>query len=157
MRLGFILRGGILVLFPILLWGAPPSKGSQAAKKAAEDEEIPAAAVARRNPVSASDETLRGGRRLWMSHCETCHGAEGKGDGPNARLHEARKGRAPRNLTDPAVQENLTDGEIYWRVSRGIMEGETIIMPSFESKVPSENERWQLVLFVRAVGRAAHR
>lgn len=156
MRFRFILRGGVLVLFPILAWGGTPSKGAQA-KRVGEEEEIPAAAVARRNPVLFSDETLRAGRKLWVSHCETCHGAEGKGDGPNARLHEARKGHAPRNLTDPAVQENLTDGEIYWRVSRGIIEDEAIIMPAFESKVPSETERWQLVLFVRVLGRTAHR
>lgn len=157
MRLKLVLRGGVLVLFPILLWGATPPKGSQSTRHAAEDAEIPAAAAARRNPVSSSNEALRGGRRLWMSNCETCHGAEGRGDGPNARLHEARKGFAPRNLTDPAVQENLTDGEIYWRISRGIIEGENIIMPSFEGKIPSETDRWQVVLFVRALGRAARR
>jgi mono/diheme cytochrome c family protein len=155
-RLELILRGGVLVLFPILLWGATPSKGAQT-KHAVEDEEIPAAAAARRNPVSSSDEALRGGRRIWMSNCETCHGAEGRGDGPNARLHEARKGRAPRNLTDPAVQENLTDGELYWRISRGILENQSIIMPAFESKIPSETDRWQLVLFVRELGRAGRR
>lgn len=157
MRLQLILRGGVLALVPIFLWGATPSKGAQATKRAAEDDEIPAAAVARRNPVSSSDEALRGGRMLWMSHCETCHGAEGRGDGPNARLHEARKGRAPRNLTDPAVQENLTDGEVYWRVSKGIVDGDSIIMPAFEGKVPSETERWQLVMFVRVLGRAGRR
>jgi mono/diheme cytochrome c family protein len=152
-----ILRRGVLVLSPIVLWGATPSKGAPATKHLGAEEEIPAAAVARRNPVSASADARRSGRKLWMSHCETCHGAEGRGDGPNARLHEARKGRAPRNLTDPDVQENLTDGEIYWRLSRGIVENESIIMPAFESKIASETERWQLVLFVRTLGGGGHR
>ena len=79
---------------------------------------------------------------------------QGKGDGPNARLHERRKGYAPRNLTDPAVQENLTDGEIYFRISKGLVEGKNIIMPSYETKVPDEIDRWTLVLFVRELGRA---
>jgi len=146
-----------LVLLPTVLWGATPPKGAQATKPAAEEEEIPAAARLRRNPVPSSDGALRGGRILWLNNCETCHGAEGKGDGPNARLHEARKGFAPRNLTDPAVQENLTDGELHWRISKGIIEDDSIIMPAFASKIPSETDRWQLVLFVRELGRAGRR
>jgi mono/diheme cytochrome c family protein len=111
----------------------------------------------RRNPVARSEESLRAGRALWRSHCETCHGAKGKGDGPNARLHERRKGYAPRNLTDPAVQENLTDGEIFFRITTGIVEGASIIMPAYEAKVPDEADRWTVVLYVRELGRAGPR
>ena len=103
-----------------------------------------------------TEETLRLARTLWRTNCETCHGVAGRGDGPNARLHERRKGHAPRNLTDPNVQENLTDGELFWRVSKGIIEDGNIIMPSFEKEVPSETQRWLLVLFVRELGRAGH-
>ena len=117
--------------------------------------EIPEVASARRNPLSASEDTLRVGHALWRRHCEDCHGAEGRGDGPDARLHEKRKHHAPRNLTDPNVQENLTDGDIFWRISRGIIEEDNnVIMPAFEKKVPSEADRWHLVLFVRELGRA---
>jgi len=117
--------------------------------------EIPAAASDRLNPLSSSTEAVRVGRSLWRTHCETCHGAEGRGDGPNARLHERRKNHAPRNLTKPNVQENLTDGDIFWRVTKGIIEGDNIIMPAYESKVPSETERWLLVLYVRELGKRA--
>ena len=40
-------------------------------------------------------------------------------------------------------------------VSRGIIEDGNIVMPSFEKEVPSETQRWLLVLFVRELGRAA--
>jgi len=120
----------------------------------AEDElEVPVAERERKNPVALSADALRAGRFQWREHCETCHGAQGRGDGPNARLHERRKGHAPRNLTEPEVQENLTDGEIFWRISKGIIEDENIIMPEFATKVPSETQRWQLVLYVRELGR----
>lgn len=117
-------------------------------------QEASAAESDRKNPVPRSDETLRAGRALWRAHCETCHGTKGKGDGPNARLHERRKGHAPRNLTDPAVQENLTDGDIFFRIGKGVVEGKNIIMPAYETKVPDEADRWKLVLFVRELGRA---
>jgi Cytochrome C oxidase, cbb3-type, subunit III len=114
--------------------------------------EIPEIARNRRNPLLRTDLALRGAQTLWTKHCETCHGATGRGDGPNARLHEQRKGHAPRNLTNPKVQENLTDGEIFWRISKGLIEEDKIIMPKYEQKIPSETERWQLVLYVRELG-----
>ena len=144
-----------LALVSRLSSAAPPAKQAGRSVSAIEEAalEVPEAAVNRRNPVVPSEETISAGRSLWRTHCETCHGPLGKGDGPNARLHEARKGHAPRNLTEPEVQENLTDGEIFWRLSKGIVEGNNIIMPRYEAKVPSETARWQLVLYVRQLGR----
>jgi mono/diheme cytochrome c family protein len=131
-----------------------PPKKADPKKPVEELPDIPDAARDRRSPVMRSEQTLRLGRALWLTHCETCHGTAGKGDGPNARLHERRKGHAPRNLTDPNVQENLTDGEIFWRVTNGIIEaGDNIIMPTYESKT-TETERWLLVLYVRELGKA---
>lgn len=115
---------------------------------------IPDSARALRNPLSASPELLRGARVLWRKHCETCHGESGKGDGPNARLHEQRKNVAPKDLTEPAFQKEIQDGEIFWRLSNGIIDADDIIMPAYAEKIPSETERWQLVVFVRELGRA---
>jgi len=132
-------------------------RGQEVAAKSEPDDpyEIPEAARERRNPVLRSDLALRNAQTLWQKHCETCHGASGRGDGPNARLHEQRKGHAPRNLTNPKVQQNLTDGDIFWRITKGIIEeGNNVIMPRYEEKIPSETDRWQLVLFVRELGPA---
>ena len=148
-----------MLFIPTLVVAATPPRNKHAEPKSAAepDLEIPASARDRKNPIVASDENLGAGRLLWQAHCETCHGASGRGDGPNARLHEARKGYAPRNLTDPDVQENLTDGELFWRVSRGIIEGDNVIMPAYQNKVPSETARWEIVLFVRYLGRVDRR
>jgi hypothetical protein len=139
--------------------GERSRRAGAALRKDADDPyEIPEAARERRNPVVRSDIAIRSAHTLWEKHCETCHGVTGRGDGPKARLHEQRKGHAPRNLTNPKVQENLTDGEIFWRISKGIIEeGNRVIMPKYEDKIPSETERWQLVLFVRELGQAAPR
>ncbi len=151
--MGFQLAVALLALVPL----APGSQAKRPleTKKGDETQEIPDTARDRRNPVYRSEETLGLARTLWRANCETCHGVAGRGDGPNARLHERRKGHAPRNLTDPNLQENLTDGEIFWRVSKGIIEDGNIIMPAFEKEVPSETQRWLLVLFVRELGKAA--
>lgn len=142
----------------LILAQAPPAKrGTEPRKEVESPWTIPEAASARANPLVASPQALSAGRGLWRDHCLTCHGAAGRGDGPNAKLHERRKGYAPRDLTDPNVQENLTDGDIFWRLSKGLKKDEDIIMPSYEAKVPDETERWQLVLFVRELGRAARK
>jgi mono/diheme cytochrome c family protein len=125
---------------------------------AAQDTvEIPDSAKGLRNPLTASIELLRPARALWRSHCETCHGVAGRGDGPNARLHEQRKSVAPKDLTDAGFQRDITDGEIFWRITNGIVDEGNIIMPPYRDKIPAESERWQLVLFVRELGRAAPR
>jgi mono/diheme cytochrome c family protein len=145
---------GVLALTPLTGPAAKPARPAEAAK-AADPWAIPETARGRRNPVPSNPETVTAGRALWKENCATCHGTSGRGDGPNAKLHERRKGYAPRDVTDPAVQENLTDGEIFWRISHGIIKDEDVIMPSYEAKIPSETERWQLVVFVRELGRAA--
>ena len=38
----------------------------------------------------------------------------------------------------------MTDGEIFWRVTKGIIEGDNIIMPTYENKA-TDTERWLLV------------
>lgn len=147
-----------LVMSPLVAVSALKGQAAAPKKDADDPYEFPEAARERRNPVVPSDITLRSAHTLWKKHCETCHGVTGRGDGPNARLHEQRKGHAPRNLTNPKVQANLTDGEIFWRISKGIIEeGNSVIMPKYEDKIPSETERWQLVLFVRELGQAARR
>jgi len=157
-RLEMKRRRPLAGVFAVLALLAVDGRAGQTAAKPPDDPyEIPDAARDRRNPVVRSDDTLRLAQVLWQKHCHTCHGAQGRGDGPNARLHERRKGHAPRNLTDPKVQENLTDGEIFWRISKGIIEDDKIIMPAYEQKVPLEMQRWQLVTLVREFGRTPRR
>jgi mono/diheme cytochrome c family protein len=51
---------------------------------------------------------------------------------------------APTNLTDPKHMNHLTDVEIFYQITQGRKP-----MPSFRKKL-SEDQRWQLVIFVRS-------
>jgi mono/diheme cytochrome c family protein len=145
---------GALGLVPLL--SAAPALPRPVRQDAAADPlEIPVEAQNRPNPVTPSADALRVGQFLWRDNCLTCHGTRGKGDGPNARLHEMRKGVAPKDLTDPELQQSLTDGGLFYRVSKGIIDGGEIIMPAYADRIPNETDRWKLVLFVRELGRAA--
>jgi mono/diheme cytochrome c family protein len=150
MRLSALSGASVLIVVlaaPALPGGPPEPRGSTL--------EIPTSARGLRNPVRPNDDAIRAGRGLWRAHCETCHGTGGRGDGPNARLHEMRKHVRPQDLTNAAVQEALTDGELFWRITNGILEEDAgVIMPAYRDKIPREQQRWQLVLYVRYLGGA---
>jgi len=111
----------------------------------------PEAEKGRLNPVAPSEAALLKGRALYQKHCASCHGDKGKGDGPAERFTS----EPATDLTDAAVQARLSDGEMMWKISAGRREGADVIMPALANKVPSEEDRWKVVLFVRSLGRAA--
>ena len=123
------------------------SLGVAAVALAHDDWKAPAEERARVNPVPVSPMALARGRMLYQKHCASCHGATGKGDGTAAR-HAVRP---PHDLTDASVQEKITDGEAFWKVSTGRREGADVIMPAFATKIPADDDRWRLVLFVRTL------
>lgn len=124
-----------------LLAVAPASSGDDAPWVAPQAEQ------AKANPVSPSKDALKRGRALFLKNCATCHGPGGRGDGPAAAFGMV----TPRDLTSPTVQARLTDGEIFWKLSKGRKVGSDVLMPPGEEKMSSEEDRWKVVLFVRSL------
>jgi mono/diheme cytochrome c family protein len=121
------------------------------APSAEEPWTVPPEARALSNPVAPAPDVLKRGRGLYAQHCVLCHGESGKGDGPSARTH-ARRAKPPQDLTQAAVQRKMTDGEIFWKIGSGRRRGSQIIMPAFEGDIPSPEDRWKLVHYVRSLG-----
>jgi mono/diheme cytochrome c family protein len=94
-----------------------------------------------KNPVAVNDESMEAGKALYLKHCKSCHGAGGKGDGPKAANLEKKCG----DFTSSDFKA-LTDGEIYWMTTEG-----QDPMPTFKKKT-AEEERWQIVNYVRTLG-----
>jgi mono/diheme cytochrome c family protein len=98
-----------------------------------------------KNPLSASEPTLKAARGIYMDECAQCHGERGKGDGPEAAMHDP----PPSNITDTRHMNTVTDGEIFYQISEGRKP-----MPSFKKRL-AEDQRWGLVLFVRTLSASA--
>jgi mono/diheme cytochrome c family protein len=96
-----------------------------------------------KNPVLLSESMLKAARGIYMDACAQCHGERGKGDGPDALMHNP----PPSDLTDTRHMSSVTDGEIFYQISEGRKP-----MPSFKKRL-TEEERWGLVLFVRSFAR----
>jgi len=93
-----------------------------------------------KNPLVPSESTLRSARGIYMEECAQCHGDHGKGDGPEAAMHDPH----PSDITDSRHMSSITDGEIFYQISEGRKP-----MPSFKKRL-TEDQRWGLVLLVRS-------
>ncbi|MCA9777275.1 MAG: cytochrome c [Candidatus Eremiobacteraeota bacterium] len=81
------------------------------------------------------------GQQLFKLHCQTCHGALGKGDGPAAQALVP----PPRDLTQRPYKQGCGPGAIVNTLQTGVPNS---AMPSF-SKTLSEDEMWALSRYVR--------
>jgi mono/diheme cytochrome c family protein len=77
-------------------------------------------------------------------NCVFCHGETGAGNTDN--LPKLR--RKPADLSNKERVAAMTDGEIFWKISKGI----NGIMPAGEKRM-SEEERWNVVNFVRTLAK----
>jgi cytochrome c5 len=107
----------------------------------ADDYKISEADIARVNPVKSSPEGLAEARKVFGYDCEMCHGAKGDGKG---EVVESMK-LTMRDWRDPATLAKVTDGEIFYIITKG--KGK---MMAEGDRVP-EKLRWNLVNLVRVM------
>jgi mono/diheme cytochrome c family protein len=100
----------------------------------------PARASAKKNPVAADAASITRGKAVYIAQCFTCHGASGRGDGPQAPQLE----KNPGNLTNLQGQ---SAGALFWKVS----EGKTP-MPRF-AQMLSEQQRWDAVNYIQTLSK----
>lgn len=100
------------------------------------------------NPLQATEDNLEKGKAIFLgkAFCATCHGRDGRGLGDIQGL----RGKLPRNFTDQAWQAARTDGELFWILKNGSPGTD---MAPFIPLVLTEEEAWQVLLFVRSLGK----
>jgi putative copper resistance protein D len=95
----------------------------------------------RRSDSAYTAISIAQGAQIFERHCVSCHGLNGKGDGPAA----AGLPKTPANLTEPHTALH-TAGDMYWWLTHGMVSGG---MPGFAVET-TDQERWDLVNFLRA-------
>jgi mono/diheme cytochrome c family protein len=124
---------GVSVLFVAI------AAGGGVAIYSLSDWSAPAKARKLQNPVPATAESIAAGKMVYSQRCAGCHGEKGDGKGEKARDLSVD----PKNFTDAHEMGLSTDGELFWKISEGHRP-----MPRFKDKL-SENERWDLVNYIR--------
>ena len=104
------------------------------------DWNVPEEAKQRKNPLTPSEAALQAAAAIYHDKCAQCHGATGKGDGPEGKMHDP----PPASFTAAARMNAASDGELFYKISKGRRP-----MPSFRTKL-TEEQRWQLVLLIRS-------
>ena len=92
-----------------------------------------------KNPVASNTESLASAKSLWATHCKSCHGSKGMGDGPKAAQLKTESG----DFTKASVQSQ-TDGALFYKTTEGRDD-----MPSFKKKLSDADDRWALVNYMR--------
>ncbi len=96
----------------------------------------------RRSPLPYQAASIAKGIAFYAARCAVCHGRAGKGDGPGG----AGLPKLPADLTAPHTGQH-TAGDLFWWITQGIpVSG----MPAFGETL-SEDERWDLINFLRAL------
>ncbi len=101
-----------------------------------------------KNPFPATAENIARGKAIFEGKgtCFTCHGMEGKGDGPASVGLDP----SPRNFTNLAFQAVRADGELMYVLKNG--SPGTAMMPMVGSVI-NEEEGWLALLYIRSLGK----
>jgi len=78
---------------------------------------------------------------LYSTHCKSCHGKEGLGDGTKAAQLKTKCG----DFSSAAFQKQ-SDGALFYKTLEGRDE-----MPSYKKKIPDQDDIWQLVHYMRGL------
>lgn len=99
------------------------------------------------NPFADDHEALEAGEETFTTLCATCHGEKGQGDGPGAAELDPK----PADLSDQMMMSDLSDGYLFWRVTKGgAMEPFNSAMPAWEEGL-TEEKRWQVIAYIRTL------
>lgn len=102
---------------------------------------VPDAFKNKANPVKADAESIANGKSLYTTHCKSCHGTKGKGDGPKASQLDTECG----DFTKASFHAQ-TDGALFYKTLEGRKD-----MPSFKKKIPDANDIWAVVNYMRTL------
>lgn len=97
------------------------------------------------NPIEGDETAVSQGAALYATHCATCHGESGAGDGP------ASAGLDPSPAPLVHTARMLADDYLFWRVSEGgTFEPFNSAMPAWKAAL-DEQARWQVISYLRVL------
>ena len=113
---------------------APASKGGWT---------LPPEAETTKNPLTVDAKLLATGKSIFKDKCQKCHGATGKGDGPDAdpdAQEDMDLTRANRAAKNP-------DGVVFFKAWNGRKKPK---MPAFKDELTKE-QVWSVVAYVQTL------
>ena len=100
---------------------------------------VPADYAGRTNPYGT--EASADGAQVFETHCQTCHGPQGHGDGPAGQSLDPK----PKNLA--TLQKTVGDDYLFWRISEG-KPGTSMVA---WKGILTQEQIWQVISFIRTL------
>ena len=105
---------------------------------------VPKEYAGARSTVTADAPTLADGARLYATHCASCHGADGLGDGDADNALSPSPALLAFMITRPVS----VDEYLLWSIAEGGTPFDTA-MPPFKDRL-SREDIWRIVAYMRA-------
>ena len=97
-----------------------------------------------RSPTGFTVQSITQGAHIYQQQCVRCHGADGKGEGPDA----ASLPMWPPTLNGSLLWKRL-EGELFWRVRHGMQSAAGVqTMPAFAHL--TDEQVWQVLDYLQA-------
>lgn len=93
------------------------------------------------SPYPVNNESIELGKTLYSTHCISCHGKKGEGNGPKAANIDTKI----RSFLRAEFKEQ-NPGEVYYMSIVGRKD-----MPRFDKKIPDEEDQWAIVAYIMSL------
>ncbi|WP_230681622.1 c-type cytochrome, partial [Paracidovorax cattleyae] len=98
-----------------------------------------------RSPTGFTAQSVAQGGRIYEQRCSTCHGTDGRGQGPLA--HEQPVW--PPDLAGPLLWRRA-DGDVFWRIRQGLRDRHGMpTMAGFGDRL-SDADTWSVIDYLKA-------
>lgn len=134
----------VLAAIGVAAWqpSQPAGKGKPAVQTTGSGWQLPPDAAETKNPLTVDAKLLATGKAIFKEKCQKCHGAAGRGDGPDADPDADNM-----DLTDAKRAERNPDGVVFFKVSNGRKKPK---MPAQKEELTKE-QIWAVVSHVQTL------
>ena len=132
-----------IVWIGVVLAGASPDGAGSVVAQTKDTWRIPPGADAEKSPLTVSPAVIAAGQKLFVSKCQSCHGKQAKGNGPDADPKYEKE----MDLTAAARADKNPDGVVFYRIWNGRTSPK---MPIFSREL-SKEQVWALVAYVQTL------
>lgn len=146
----FALTCSVAVLVAASLYGCSGEKNKEPVAAVKEQSGVTAAPPAQTSAVIKAGDPAKG-KEIYFKYCHFCHGTKGLGDGPVGLALTPH----PADFVNDTKRMSKTDEELFKSITEGIhrdIGGEAMVMPRWR-EILSEQERWDVLAFIRQLSR----